>query len=145
MSMLSKYKELHKDLISVPWPAGNISKAQEVHYRIYVLEEFRMFSQTLQSLSSDEDVKKHFSLFIWFLSRIEKEFSSVSKIEEVQVRRNQAKGSLSDVIYDFRKRMLSLSRITAEEYAQIVNTEINAVIPAWIVYRDTLTEIKFGK
>lgn len=144
MTILEEYRGMLGHFKTVPYEHAfkkNAETVQELHYRIYVLEELRFLSGLLLKIKSDEEIRIHFVFLLKCFERMKTEFNKVSDGAENSEKQNTAKESLCVVVSDFRKRMMQMSSVNAGIYTDMVKSAINSVIAVWLVYRDTLTKI----
>lgn len=144
MTFLSKYQEMYGRFHVMELMGNNaekLRKIQEIHYRIYVLEDLERLQKILWSLDSDSDIKLHYKSLMSYIIRLTREFSEVSDDKQIQFTREQTRRSLCEVINDFRNRMLRKKEISVDEYTKAVRSALYVIVPAWIIYRDSITKI----
>jgi hypothetical protein len=129
-------------LTAAPGPA-DIWRQQELLYRIEVLEACQLFAKTAPQSTETGDLVWHFQMMDAYIQNltIERRFGAKAD-ETLQNRRNTSLVNLLRVIQDYRKRLGSFSPGNdAGFYRKTITSVIQAVLPAWIQYRQTYIEI----
>ena len=128
---------------AMPGPE-QIWRQQEVLYRIEVLETCQMF---IKSAPNSLDVKllvTHYQMVDAYVQNLALERRyGVNSGEETKKQRDTAYGSLNQVIESYRKGFGSFAPGNdAGCYKKTIASVIQTVLPVWILYRQTYTEIK---
>jgi len=129
-------------LVSMPGPA-DILRQQELLYRISVLETLQMFAKTAPQSAAPKDLCWHYQLVdAYFQNLIMERRYGMDADANIQKQRETARESLLRVIQDYRKRFTSFAPgDDAGCYRVTVAKVIQTVLPVWIQYRQTYTEI----
>ncbi len=127
-------------------PLGDLERAQELRYRIGVIEALRIYCKTAPVTDNIKTMVEHFTQVFNYLSGLQKEhLVQDSNDEAVNNTRNTAKAALADAYNGIANTMSSFKMTSNEYYKETVIKMINGFIPVWLQYRDTLILIKIPK
>jgi len=129
--------------IALPGPE-QIWRQQEVLYRIEVLETCQMFVKTAPNSVDVSLLVAHYQMVDAYVQNLTLERKyGVNSGDEMKKQRDTAYGSLNQVIEGYRKSFGSFSPGNdAGCYRKAIARVIQTVLPVWIQYRQTYTEIK---
>lgn len=124
-------------------PVEKTLEYQETLYRINVLETCQLFCKTAPVTMDTKVLSLHYQLVeaVMYCMITDHKIGSQPS-DELKVKRETAKNSLKQVIYGFQKQFSSFKPVTVELYSTSISNMIAAIIPAWIQYRDTYTNLK---
>lgn len=123
-------------------PLWDVAFLQELGYRICVLEAFQAFCMTAPVTTDTNALVFHYKMvdtYVQFL--LEERKVGLSTDEEGKKKRETAMQSLKSVTDDFRRRFCSFRASDRETYRKSISALINAVLPVWAQYRDTLIKL----
>jgi len=146
-TILERYWKIRLDLHdsyaeTMPTPV-QLWNFQELLYRIEVLEILKQFAAAVP-LSTDMSILiPHYQRVNAMMENLKKERDFPAAItDDIKKQRETAHASLCSVIEDSRKRYKSYAPQSPEQYQKDIGRTIGTVLPAWIQYRNTITEIK---
>ena len=126
--------------------AGQVSvwTYQELLYRIEVLEVCQMFVKSAPQSADSKVLSPHFQMFNAYIENLTLERGRGANNDgNAQKQRETAHGNLRVIVDDYRRRFGNISlNGDAGRYGKEIAGVIQTVLPAWIQYRDTVTEIK---
>ena len=139
-TLLETYIDL-KNSFDEETGSNQIWEQQELLYRISVLETCQRFVKTAPHSADSKELLGHYQLLDAYLQNLTLERRFGARINEKQC--NTAHGNLLQVIQDYRKRFSSFAPGNdANCYRNTIAGVIQTVLPVWIQYRQTYTEIK---
>lgn len=115
---------------------------QELVYRIGVLETCRMLSKTAPLSTETKTLIRHYHLVDAYMQCLmsERRFGMPAD-EKRKACRKTAADALEKTVTDCRKRFSCFKPADQSQYKQSVSTMINTILPAWLQYRNTCTQI----
>ena len=117
---------------------------QELVYRIGILEILQTFVKSAPVTDDLHALFAHYQIMDGFIEHLKRERFSLSKNADRKTQQLTAVDSLMSVITDYRKRYNTYCPKTPDQYRSDIGRTIAAVLPAWVSYRDTMTEIKIN-
>jgi len=107
------------------------------------LEVLKQFAAAAPILTDMKILTAHYKIVNAYIENIKKErdFPATNNAD-LQKQRETAHASLCSVIEDYRKRYANYNPQSPEQYSKDISRTIGTVLPAWIQYRNTITEIK---
>lgn len=146
LTLLERYWKLRLDFEAsgkevMPTPA-QLWAYQELLYRIGVLEVCQMLSKAAPFSCEMKVLIPHYQAVNAYMENLRKERFLQSSDPETQKQQQTALGSLNSVIEDYRKRYASYAPKSPEQYQKDIGRTVATVLPAWVQYRNTITEIK---
>jgi hypothetical protein len=115
---------------------------QELVYRIGAIEVFQRFVKAAPITSDMKTLVQHYQAVNGYIEHLRKERFHSATDTDKQKQQQTAQASLTSVVEDYRKRYNSYSPGNPEQYKKDIGKTIATVLPAWVQYRDTVTEIK---
>jgi hypothetical protein len=128
--------------VSMPGP-GDILRQQELLYRVEVLEACQIFVKTAPRGADTNELCWHYQIVDAYLHNLalERRLGAAAD-ERLLKQRDSAHGNLLRVIQDYRKRFGSFTPGSdSDAYQKAIKNVIQTVLPVWIQYRQTFTEI----
>ena len=116
---------------------------QELLYRIEVLQVCQMFIKSVPESADAKVLTPHYQMLNAFIENLTLERRGCANNSgDAQAQRDTAHGNLLRVVEDYRKRFSSFSPDNdAGRYCKEISLVIQTVLPAWLQYRQTCTEI----
>ena len=127
---------------SAPPPPARLWVYQELLYRIQLLDAMQLIAKAAPLSIDMKQLSPHFQVVNRILENIRTERFLKSPAAETQKQQQAAAESLNSVIGEFRKRFSSYAPASAEQYQKDIQRSIATILPAWIQYRNTITDIK---
>ena len=127
---------------SMPGPEG-ILRQQELLYRVEVLEACQMFVKSAPRGTDTKELCWHYQIVDAYLHNLvlERRLGAAAD-ENLLKQRDTAHGNLLRVIQDYRKRFGSFAPGgNGDAYKKEITNVIQTVLPVWIQYRQTFTEV----
>ena len=123
--------------------SGQIWLYQELLYRIEVLQACQMFKKSAPESADSKVLAPHYQMLNAYIENLTLERRGCpDNGRETQAQRDTAHGNLRRVVEDYRKRFSSFSPGNdVRRYGIEISSLIQTVLPAWIQYRQTCTEI----
>ena len=123
-------------------PPDELIQVQELNYRIGVLETFQALAKTAPISMDTKVLGQHYQIVdvcIRYLLTDHK-FGPATD-ESGKKKRETAHKALEDIIHDNQKRFTSFKAETQDHYKRCILNCVNTVLPMWVQYRDTYTNI----
>ena len=139
---IQKRDELLKQMPNDEKAVIQLIVLSELNYRIDVLQTCRAFcacAPVTQDVSIMECHYQQMDKYIRFMQN-ERKFGWRTD-ESGKQKRETAAASLARVADDYRRQFSSFKASSDQQYKKSVSNVINAVLPAWVQYRDTYVEI----
>jgi hypothetical protein len=120
-----------------------VSRQQEILYRIEVLESCQLFVKTTPLTAEPKALYWHYLMVDAYFRNLRTERClAVHANEDVQKRRDTALGNLDRVIQDYQNRFKSFAPSgDADHYRKKITGVIQTVLSVWVQYRQTFIEI----
>lgn len=124
-------------------PLGDLERAQELTYRIHVIESFRTYCMTAPVTDNTKTMVEHLDKVSNFIKELpaERPVKAVTD-EKVTKSRETAKSTLNDALSGIWNSFARFNPTSPEQYREQIIKNINGLIPVWLQYRDTLIPIK---
>lgn len=149
LTLLERYWKVRLELDSaskeIPPSPAQLWVYQELLYRIGVLEAFQLIAKAAPFSSDMKTLFPHYQVVNMFVDNLKKERFLPAPDPDAQNQQRTAIGSLHSVIDDYRKRYASYVPQSPEQYQRDIGRTIATVLPAWIQYRNTITDIKLNE
>lgn len=145
-TLLDQYRErqnkFRSQIAENSLPLEDLLVMQELNYRICVLETFQSFCKSAPITMDAKVMSYHFQMVDAYVRFILNERKFGLKADaEGQKRRETARESLERVVQDGRKRFISFSAGTQEQYKKCISNFSNTILPVWMQYRNTYVNI----
>jgi hypothetical protein len=148
LTMLERYWKVRLDFEEFckrSMPTGaQLWSYQELVYRISVLEVFQLLKKKAPISSDMKTLTQHYQAVNGYIEHLRKERFHQSTDPEKQKQQQTAQASLMSVVEDYRRHYNSYRPVTPDNYRNDIGRTIATVLPAWVQYRDTVTEIKIS-
>lgn len=146
LTLLERYCKIRIDFEAdiketMPTPA-QLWVYQELIYRIGVIQIFQQYSKTAPFSDDIKILTPHYKVVNMYIEYLKNERYLKSPNPEVQKQQLTAQGSLSAVIEDYRRQYANYAPKSPEQYSKDIGRTITTLLPAWIQYRNTITDIK---
>lgn len=149
LTLLERYWKVRVDFDSackeIPPSPVQLWVYQELLYRIGVLEAFQLIAKAAPFSGDMKILFPHYQVVNMFVENLKKERFLQAPDPDMQKQQQTAIGSLNSVIDDYRKRYANYAPQSPEQYQRDIGRTIATVLPAWIQYRNTITEIKLNE
>ncbi len=145
-TILDKYREkrtaVWSQIAENSLPLEELLQMQELNYRICVLETFQAFCKSAPVTMDTRVMGYHFQLVDAYVRFILTERRFGPKIDaDGKKKQETALTSFASVAQDGRKRFSSFAAGTQEQYKACISQYINTILPVWMQYRNTYTNI----
>jgi hypothetical protein len=115
---------------------------QELLYRIHLLDSLQLIVKAAPLSNDIKVLYPHYQVVDKMLENIRSERFLKAKQTEQQEQQKTASDSLNAVIEDYRKRYANYAPASPNQYQEDIRRTVSTVLPAWITYRNTITDIK---
>ena len=146
-TILEKYTKKREKIDSLikenKLPMNELLIMQELDYRLCVLRTLQGICQTAPLSKNPKDFIGHYQMFDIQLRFLVSERQFGERTDEAgEKRRKTALESLIKVIRDENRIFSSFNPVSESHYKNSVAKIVNAVLAAWIQYRNTYVDLK---
>lgn len=115
---------------------------QEIKYRISNLETFHAIGACTPVTTDKNAITLHYEITVLLLKNLVEERTNGGKTDdEGRKKRETAKNTLLSIYNSGIKKSSSLIIDSDQVYKKFISDFVNAFIPVWVQYRDTLFKI----
>lgn len=145
-SILTQYQNrqsiIQEQITENSLPLDDLLQAQELNYRIGVLETFQSLAKTAPLSMDAKVLGQHYQIVdvcIRYLLTDHK--FGIATDENGKKKRETAHKALEDIIRDNQKRFSKFKAETQDYYKRCISNCVNTILPMWLQYRDTYIKI----
>lgn len=146
-TLLQKYSQILATMESQAaenaFPVEKLLEAQEIKFRITVLESCQFFCKTAPVTTNTNVLSYHYQVVGAYLrSMVQDHKFGIPATPELRQKRQTAESSLQQILQSCQKQFSSFQPTMPDLYKKNISILVNTVLPAWIQYRDTYIDIK---
>ena len=148
LTLLERYWKIRLEFESVsketPPSPSQLWSYQELLYRIEILDCLQLIVKAAPFSCEMKTLFPHYQVVNMIFENLRTERFLKAPNPDMQKQQHTAAESLSSIIEDCRKRYASYAPAGLEQYQKDMQRTVATVLPAWIQYRNTVTEIKIS-